>query len=165
MNRFKKVAIYDIPRFIKVADILNVCGKDMAAKYDLHHWDNSYLKSLFIVCLCALKNQIYLLYSNGKPVATFQVKAKKDILHFEKLGTLPTEEGKGIGTLCMKKIEDIASECGCHKVVMEVYEPSRNAVCFYEHRGYQSVGTVNTLKYKEIRMEKEINKKERVYLE
>lgn len=165
MYKFKKVAIYDIPQLTKVASILNACGKDMAKKYGLHHWNNVYLKSFLIVCLGVLKNDVYLLCDNGKPVATFQVNVKNSVLHFEKLGTLPTEAGKGIGTLCMKRIETIASEQGCRKVVMEVYELSQNALYFYKHRGYQSAGTVNTLKYKEIKMEKEINQMERAFLE
>ena len=56
----------------------------------------------------------------------------------------------------MKKIEAIAKKRSCYKVVMEVYEPSQHAVSFYEHKGYKRVGMVDTLKYKEIKMEKSI---------
>lgn len=156
MYSVKKVAVYDIPRLIKVAGVLNACGKDMAIKKNLHHWDNPFIKTLAIVCLCVLKNEVFLLYNDKKPVATFQIKVKNDILHFEKLGTLPASAGQGIGSLCMKKIEAIAKKRGCNKVVMEVYEPSQHAITFYEHKGYKSVGMVDTLKYREIKMEKNI---------
>ena len=53
--KLKKVSVYDIPQLTKVASILNACGKDMAKKYNLHHWDNPYIKSFAIVCLCILK--------------------------------------------------------------------------------------------------------------
>ncbi len=144
----------NISQLTKVASILNACGKDMAEKYDLHHWDNSYFKSFVIVIMCAIKNDVYLLYNGDKAVATFMTKKQKDSLHFEKLGTLPSESGCGIGSLCMDKIEEIAKQGGCEKVVMEVYEPSQHAISFYEHRGYKMAGTTETLKYKEIRMEK-----------
>ncbi len=150
----KKVGRLDIIRLNKVASILNACGKDMAIKYDLHHWDNPYLKSFVIVGLCALKNNIYLLYADEKPVATFMTTIQDDALHFEKLGTLPSEAGKGIGSLCMSKIEEIAKNAGCKKVVMEVYELSQHALSFYKHKGYKAVGMIDTLKYKEVRMER-----------
>lgn len=156
MYRLKKVPLYDIPQLTRVASILNACGKDMAKKYDLHHWDNPCIKSFAIVCLCILKNEVFLLYSDKSPVATFQIKVKNETLHFEKLGTLPSAAGQGIGSLCMKKIEAIAKKRGCNKVVMEVYEPSQHAISFYEHKGYKRVGMVDTLKYKEIKMEKSI---------
>lgn len=156
MYTLKKVGKLDIPRLNKVAAILNACGIDMAQKYDLHHWDNSYMKSLVIVGVCALKNNIYLLYADEKPVATFMTMVQGDSLHFEKLGTLPSEAGKGIGSMCMSKIEEIAKTAGCKKVVMEVYEPSQHALSFYEHKGYIAVGITNTLKYKEVRMERNL---------
>lgn len=156
MYILKKVGKLDIPRLNKVAAILNSCGKDMANKYDLHHWDNPYLKSLVIVGLCALKNDIYLLHADEKAVATFMTKVRGDSLHFEKLGTLPSEAGKGIGSMCMVEIEKIAKKAGCKKVVMEVYEPSQHALSFYEHKGYKAVGMTDTLKYKEIRMERNV---------
>ena len=156
MYSFIKVAVYDLPRLTKVASILNICGKDMAKKYNLHHWDNSYIKSFAITCLCVLKNEIFLLYSDKSPAATFQIKVKNKTLHFEKLGTHPSVAGQGIGSLCIKKIEAIAKKRGCNRVAMEVYEPSQHAITFYEHKGYKRVGMVDTLKYKEIKMEKSI---------
>ena len=156
LYRIVKVGKLDIPKLNAVARILNACGKDMAKKYDLHHWDNPFIKSIVIVGLCDLKNEIYLLYDGKKPVATFMTKSNRDELHFEKLGTLPSKSGKGIGSFCMKKIEELAKEAGCKKVVMEVYEPSQHAVSFYEHKGYSVVGTTDTLKYKEVKMEKRI---------
>ena len=161
MYRFRKAAFYDILKLADAASILHACGKDMAERYDLHHWDNPYLKSFAIVCLGVLKNEVYLLYKDDTPAATFQIKARDGVLHFEKLGTHPAEAGKGLGSLCMKQIERIAAERGCRKVAMDVYEPSRHAVSFYEHKGYRTAGAVNTLKYRELKMEKEINKKKR----
>ena len=156
MYELKKVGKFNLTKLAKVAGILNACGRDMAKKYDLHHWDNPYIKSLLIVLLCDFKNDIYLLYDNDKAVATFMTKIQSDVRHFEKLGTLPSEGDKGIGSMCMKKIEETARKFGCKKVTMEVYEPSQHAISFYEHKGYKVVGVTDTLKYKEVKMEKSI---------
>lgn len=154
--RLKKLRKMDVSGLWSVARILNTCGKDMAKKYDLHHWDNPFIKSLVIVGICAVKNSVYLLFDENKPVATFMTKRNGDSLYFEKLGTLPIEAGKGIGTYCMKKIEELAKVKECKKVVMEVYEPSQHAISFYEHKGYKRTKMTNTLKYKAIIMEKRI---------
>jgi GNAT superfamily N-acetyltransferase len=156
MYKLMKIGKLDFPKLNAVAHILNACGKDMANKYDLHHWDNPFIKTLIIVGLCDLKNEIYILYDGNKPVATFMTKRNQDELHFEKLGTLPSESGKGIGSYCMSKIEEMAKDVSCKKVVMEVYEPSHHAISFYEHKGYTVVGMTDTLKYKEVKMEKRI---------
>ena len=156
MYELVKVKKFDLVRYKCVSSILNACGKDMAKKYNLHHWDNSKLKSFAIVFYCSLKNDIYLLYFGDKPVATFMVKLCGKILHFEKLGTLPSESGKGIGSFCINSIEAIASKEGCNKVVMEVYKPSQHAILFYTHKGYTVTGCTDTLKYEELKMEKEI---------
>lgn len=156
MYELKKVSKLDIPGFITVARILNACGRDMAQKYDLHHWDNPFIKSLLIVARCGMKNSIYLIYDGDRPVGTFMTKREGDSLHFEKLGTLPSESGKGVGSFSMEKIEEIAKTSGCKKVIMEVYEPIQHAISFYTHKGYMIVGTMDTLKYKEVKMEKRI---------
>ena len=156
MYILKEVGKLNISKLNAVARILSACGKDMAEKYDLHHWDNLYIKTLLIVGLCNLKNKIYILFDDGKAVATFMTKQRGDALHFEKLGTLPSESGKGIGSFCMNKIEEIAKGANCKKVVMEVYEPSQHAISFYKHKGYEVTGMTDTLKYKELIMEKRI---------
>lgn len=137
-----------------VAKILNSCGKDMATKYNLHHWDNSFIKSFAIVCFCSLKNEVYLVDCDSKHVATFMIHTNKSSLHFEKLGTLPSESGKGIGSFCLMRIEELALKAGCKRIFMEVYEPSQHAISFYEHNGYSVVDRKDSLKYCELVMEK-----------
>ncbi len=85
----RKLSKFDISALKKVSDILYECGKDMADKYDLHHWDNSHIKNWLIVALCSLKNNIYLVYSGETPVATFQTRKAEQSLLFQKLATSP----------------------------------------------------------------------------
>lgn len=157
MYKVKKIGIFNLLGQIKVNNILFDCGKDMAKKYDLHHWDNSHFKNFIIVALCELKNTVYLVSKNGNPVATFQTKRIDKIMRFEKLACSPKFADKGIGSYCMTYIEEMALKMGCDIVCMEVYSTSQHALDFYIHRGYKLCGETNTLKYSEVKMEKVLN--------
>ena len=126
----------------------------MASKYDLHHWDNFYLKTLAIVCICWLKNNIYLVSNGSNKIATFQTRKDGDVLKFFKLATVPDCMGKGIGSFCLKEIENIALSLGCKEVSCDVYDKSEHALNFYLHKGYTVCGTKETLKYKELELKK-----------
>lgn len=156
MYQVIKLSKCNIVRLKKVSDILYECGKDMAKKYDLHHWDNSHIKNHIIVALCAMKNDIYLVYNEKTPVATFQTSKREKSLLFQKLATSPTFSGGGIGSYCMTEIERLAKEQGCSEVICEVYDKSGHAKSFYEHRGYTIYGATETLKYKELKFRKEL---------
>ena len=157
MFKVSRIKAFDISNLFRVSDILWRCGKDMAQKYDLHHWDNSRFKSFVIVCLGVLKNRLYLVFdAQNQAVATFQIKKNNSDIHFEKLATLPQYAGKGVGSFCMEYIEKIAKEYGCNTVSMEVYANSKHAIEFYEHRGYEISGSVETLKYTEYKMQKKL---------
>lgn len=156
MYHLTRVKKGDFGSLCQAAEILNQCGKDMVKRYDLHHWDNPYIKSLLIVLLSARKNTVFLLYDGDRPVATFQIRKDGESMHFSKLAVRPSESGRGAGSYCMKMIEKFAAKQGCKKVAMEVYEPSSHAISFYQNRGYDVVGKSNTLKYQEVIMEKRI---------
>ena len=141
--------------YFSVAQILYACGKDMGRKYDLHHWDNPWIKTIIIVVLSSLKNKVFVVEDNSKAVATYQTDVAHDTLYFEKLAVLPSESGKGIGSLCMRQIEEEARTKRCAKVQMDVYSKSTHAIGFYENHGYKNVGVNKTLKYDVICMEKE----------
>jgi GNAT superfamily N-acetyltransferase len=128
----------------------------MAKKYDLHHWDNSHIKNWIIVALCAMKNDIYLVYSQKTPVATFQTRKTEKSFLFQKLATIPAFSGGGIGSYCLTEIERLAHENACTEVICEVYDQSEHAKSFYERRGYTTYGATETLKYKEWKLRKEI---------
>lgn len=156
MYRICKLSKVNIVGLKKVSDILYECGKDMAKKYGLHHWDNSHIKNHIIVALCAMKNDIYLVYNEKAPVATFQTRKTGQSLLFQKLATSPAFSGGGIGSYCLKEIEALAKENECTEVICEVYDQSEHAKSFYEHRGYAIYGETETLKYKELKLRKEL---------
>ena len=142
--------------YASVVRILHACGKDMGRKYDLHHWDNPWFKTLIIVASSSLKNRVFVVEINNKAVATYQTKAEQSTLYFEKLAVLPSESGKGIGSLCLRLIEEEARAKRCAKVQMDVYSKSSHAIGFYEKHGYKNAGVNKTLKYDVVCMEKEL---------
>ncbi|MBQ2741492.1 MAG: GNAT family N-acetyltransferase [Oscillospiraceae bacterium] len=156
MYQVIKLSKWNIVGLKKVSDILYECGKDMAKKYDLHHWDNSHLKNHIIVTLCAMKNNIYLVYNEKTPVATFQTRKIGQSFLFQKLATIPMFSGSGIGSCCLTEIERLAIEAGCTEVVCEVYDKSEHAKSFYEHRGYTAYEAMKTLKYNELKLRKKL---------
>lgn len=139
-----------------VTNILYECGKDMATKYDLHHWDNAYLKTAVIVLVCLLKNKVWVIEDQEMILATYQTKTEAPKLFFEKLAVQPKSSNRGIGSFCLEKIEEEALQSGCSKVVMDVYSKSKHAIQFYFKHGYSKTGDEKTLKYHIIRMEKEL---------
>ncbi len=150
----KRVGIFDVIGLYRITYILNECGKEMAKRYSLNHWKNPFLKSAVIVLICALRNDMYLVTEGNKYIATFQTNIIDKTIFFEKLGTLPTEEGRGIGSFCLRSIEEIGKKNNCMQATMDVYELSKHAITFYEHNGYHVSGKKQTKKYIELIMEK-----------
>lgn len=153
-----KVNKFNIFKMHAVEDILYKCGKNMAKKYDLHHWDNSHIKNCLILAFLAFKNQMYLVYDKDVPVATFQIKknAEEDAIFFQKLGTSPEFSGGGIGSFCISEIEKMGKADGKKFVMCNVYDKSENSKNFYFNRGFKQYGTTGTLKYNELKLKKEI---------
>ena len=151
-----RLKLWNISKFVTVSNILYECGKDMANKYDLHHWDNSHFKNLIIVALCALKNNVFLVYDDKSPVATFQTRRIGQSYLFQKLATSPEYAGRGIGTFCLCEIERLGKDENCKEIICEVYELSEHAKKFYEHKGYVVYDAVNTLKHRELKLKKEL---------
>ncbi len=154
MYSVKKVTFVNFKALAQVNKILYRCGKDMAQKYNLHHWDDSYLKNLIVIFLCVLKNEIYLVSDEHGAVATYQIRNYEDAVLFQKLATDPRRSGKGVGSFCMDMIEKTARDRNKCRVCCEVYDKSQHAVDFYLHKGYREYGKASTLKYTEIQMEK-----------
>lgn len=156
MYSVHRVKIWNISGLLKVSNILYKCGKDMAEKYDLHHWDNSHVKNWIIVLICSLKNRIYLVRDGKMPLATFQTRKIEKSYLFSKLATSPDFAGKGIGGFCLNEIERLAKSEDCKEIICEVYDKSEHAKSFYEHKGYLVYGVKDTLKYKELKLRKEL---------
>lgn len=83
----KKVGHFNFISMYCVSQILVSCGKDMAQKFNLHHWNNSIFKTFLIVCYLSLKNDIWLVIDERRQsVATFQTKKNVSRFAFWKIG-------------------------------------------------------------------------------
>ena len=156
MYKVCRLHVWNLLKLLSVSDILYKCGKDMAEKYDLHHWDNSHFKNWIIVALCILKNRVYLVYDGKQAIATFQTRKIGHAYLFQKLATLPGFSGAGVGSFCLNEIEKMGRALGCREIMCEVYEKSEHAKSFYLKRGFTVCGTTETLKYKELKLKKEL---------
>ncbi len=154
VKRIKKYSVLDL---YKVLSILRKCGKNMKEQYGLEHWYNPWIKDVVIVLLCALKNDIFLVAnSDRKSIATYQLKFQGTNCNLCKLATSPDFSGNGVGSFCIKAIEQQASKNNCKNVIFEVYEKSHHAIHFYENRGYKVIGSKDTRNYRELIMKKEL---------
>lgn len=154
-----KVKLYNLPTLFNVAKILKECGEDMYAKYGLAHWKNSYFKTLLIVFYTALKNNVYVCFDeNNTMIATFQTKRRGNSLCFSKLAVMPASSGKGAGSFCLKQIEKMAVNENIPSLRCEVYDKSEHAYNFYIGHGYKKAGSISTLKYNELILEKELTR-------
>lgn len=151
-----KVKKYDIVRLLKVVNILYYCGKDMARKSNLHHWNIPRIKMFLIVVLYNLSNDTYLIYDGKIAKATFQVKTQGDAMAFQKLATTPQYSGGGLGTFCLQEIERIAKAAGCKEVICDVYDKNTEVKTFYEKRGYYQYDTGKTRNFTILKLKKEI---------
>ena len=151
-----QVSIFNIKDLMSICRTLYLAGKDMSARYNLNHWNNSYFKEWIIVILCVLKNRLYLVNLDKLPVATFQLKKIGSAMRFEKLATNPQYMNKGIGRYCLEAMEQIAKSEGCTNLLCEVYGKSEHAKAFYKNNGFTVFGETKTLKYTEVKMKKEI---------
>ena len=154
MYTVSRLGMFDVVGLLNATGILYRCGKDMAEKYGLHHWNNPYLKTLAIACLGRLKNTVYLVKDGKTPIATFGISEKDGTLLFSKFAVSPEYSGKGVGGFCLAEIERIAKEQGCKEVSCEVYDKSEHAKAFYEHKGYSVYGASETRKYKQYKLKK-----------
>ena len=152
----EKVHKFNIIIFLKIANILYSSGKNMYKKYNIAIWRNCYLKTLVILTLCYLKNEIFVLKEKNKIVATFQLKMKSDSLFFEKLSTSNLHLNKGYGTICINEIEKIARLNNYNSIICEVYENYEVVKDFYFKRGFNVIGNRKTNRYSLLILKKDL---------
>lgn len=150
----KKVSPFSFRKLAQVERLLYEAGRYLAEKEGLHHWDNSHFKTAMIVCLCVLKYKVFLVYDGSNPVATIQTKESGDHFFAQKLAVRTDRFGHGTGSFCMRFVERQAKECGYRSIRHVVYDKNEKAIEFHKSQGYAVVGKTETLKYKELIMEK-----------
>lgn len=163
MFEFIKLTEKDDIYYQEVYEILKKCGKDMYEKDNLSHWLKPYpiinikedvkTKSVFIV-----KNEEY-------TVATFMLSDKKSIffnddekfIYLSKFAVLPDMAGAGIGTRCIKYIEELVRENNFLGIRLDVYNKSQKAIDFYIKNGFTKLFESPTKHFRVVCMEKRVS--------
>ena len=81
----------------------------------------------------------HILEREGRCVGFFLVLLAGDHLHLANLAVAPDERRKGIATLALQKIENIAWAYGLPRVELEVRETNLAAQLLYRRNGYRAV--------------------------
>lgn len=154
----KQVDIFNLRTLWKVSEIIRQCGNDMFEKYGLKHWLNSKIKTFLIVLYVATKERrkIYSVSKHNDIIATYQACKVGNSYKFGKFAVSPTMNGMGVGSECIQIMTLQALKFGCSFLECEVYCKSEHALNFYLKRGFRRNGEINTLKYKELKLIKDI---------
>jgi ribosomal-protein-alanine N-acetyltransferase len=86
----------------------------------------------------------HVLEREGRCVGFFLVLLARDHLHLVNLAVAPEERRKGIATLALQKIENIAWAYGLPRVELEVRETNLAAQLLYRQSGYRAVEIVRS---------------------
>src|SRR6185436_3318305 len=86
----------------------------------------------------------HILEREGRCVGFFLVLLASDHLHVANLAVAPEERRKGIATLALRKIENIAWAYGLPRIELEVRETNLAAQLLYRRNGYRAVEIVRS---------------------
>lgn len=137
--------------------ILERCGLDMQAKFGLNHWIPAY--PLHLMQKDAREKSIYAVREGERIIATFTVGLQAPsyyaasvwqnpgakALYVNRLAVLPDCQGNGIGTWCMRAIEQLALAEGCCAVRLDAYDEHMKLHEFYRRLGYQERGEARVM--------------------
>ena len=153
----EKVSIYQA----KIGDTESVynnikkCADEMASQ-GLEHWIPYYPKEkirediqINKVYLVQLKEMVI-----GNFILMFDFEERK--IQVGKLAIIPEYAGKGIGSECLRFIEQYAKINNLKAIELDVYEKSTKAIKFYEKNGYKIIGDKATRRFRVKKMIKEL---------
>ncbi len=137
-----------------VHDILRECGQDLKLRLGLGHWDPPY--PLHLLRKDAEESNVYAVLDGRQTAATFTIGTEAYPYHDITLWTDPTAkptyvghlpvlphlQSKGIGTWCMKTIEDLARDQGSEAIRLDAYRTHAKLLEFYARLGYSRRGVV-----------------------
>ena len=149
-----------------VYKILKLCGQDMKFKLGLTHWYPSY--PIELLSKDVEERSVYAVSENEYIIATFTIGTQPLEYYYKKLwkypeqqamyvshlAVLPELQRKGIGSWCMKNIENIAVDSGCAAIRLDAYEKYEQLLEFYRRLGYERRMIVEFQKLKLVCLEK-----------
>ena len=131
----------------KVYSILAAAGAYMLEKFDLTHWATPYGRDK--IAEDTENKQVYLVKNENDFIATFTLsdktihvfEASPDVnaMYLSKFAVHPGVMKSGVGSACIKYIEELCRQTNKTKLRFDVYIKSEHAIKFYLKMGYKEV--------------------------
>ncbi len=119
------------------------------AKYDPDlklDWAQSELGKKYFTELVSDPEQICLIAEDdGKPVGYIAASTKEfsyrlsRYLEIDNMGVIPQYRSKGVGSLLMKKLMEVAKKRGYQKIFVNSYFANTKAIAFYKKNGFGEI--------------------------
>ena len=166
--KFIEVTKYHHHEIEKIHEILKASGENLYNTKGLLHWKTPYP-------IEAIKENIenrtfFIVKDEGADefIHTFQLEIKMPneksdtslneiTAEINKFATLPSYEGRGIGTQSIDFIEKYCASNSIHRIFLEVYDQSFDAIHFYKSKGFAVIGERKTRYFTVLQMEKIID--------
>lgn len=153
------------PHLIEIVySILKASGSYMVETFGLMHWSRPYSKEN--IAHDIENKEVYIVKNEGQNIATFMLSQDtsyyfqeipdENAVYLSKLAVNPNVVNTGIGTSCMKYIEEYCRNNNKTRVRLDVYDKSEQAVNFYTKIGYKQLFSKDTTNFRVICMEKEL---------
>lgn len=155
----KIIKLYNIKALIDATTIIYYTGKDMAKRYDLHHWDRSWLFTFLTMILNVIQNDVFVFYNEDNVmVSTTQTRKAGETLLTFRMGVKQSEKGNKIGACCVAYSEEVGKQQGCIKSHGIVYAKAKHSLAFHEARGCRFYYDVEhpRKKYELVRIERDL---------
>ena len=146
---FIKVEPGDTLGIDQVYAILAAAGAYMVEVFDLHHWEEPYPKEA--IARDTETKQVYLAKEGDAFAATFTLSDKTirafadnpdaGAMYLSKFSVAPGIMKGGVGSACIRYLEQLCREQNKTKVRLDVYNKSEHAIKFYLKMGYETVAT------------------------
>jgi GNAT superfamily N-acetyltransferase len=131
-----------------VHEIISKCGLDLKLKLGLAHWVPPY--PIHQLEKDAQERNVYSVWDGADLVATFTIgqqplvyydkniwlHPEKEAIYVSHLAVLPEFQRRGIGSWCMRTIEQMAVIQGITAVRLDGYEKYHKLLKFYDNLGY-----------------------------
>ena len=64
---------------------------------------------------------------------------RTDVAVLGQFGVLPSDQGRGVGTLLISEVEQRARDAGATELALDTAEPARHLIGYYSRRGFRQV--------------------------
>jgi GNAT superfamily N-acetyltransferase len=131
--------------------VIVACGRDMAARLGLHHWDPPLPLAEFR--MQAATREVWAVLDCGRLIGTFTVGLSPipdyprdyfsdaaPALYLNRLALLPSEQRRGLGRACMGEVARIARRRGARAVRFDAVSAHADLRGFYRKLGYRECG-------------------------